>query len=86
MKLTIEKHPEFSRLAQYFKTIEDLAENLGMEVDDLLPNHHFRKTSGHPSLHRMALVLGEQRVAVFRRMAGSDADLRAIVNENYLNK
>ncbi len=36
MKLTIEKHPELSRLYHCFQKIELLANDLGVEVDDLI--------------------------------------------------
>ncbi|HQW23799.1 MAG TPA: hypothetical protein PLI47_10885 [Bacteroidia bacterium] len=36
MKLTIEKHPDISRLTHCFQKIEALAKDLGMEVDQLI--------------------------------------------------
>ena len=36
MKLTIEKHPDISRLTHCFQKIEALANDLGMEVDQLI--------------------------------------------------
>lgn len=36
MTLIIEKHPEFERLARYFKKIESIADHLGVRVDDLI--------------------------------------------------
>ena len=36
MKLTIEKHPDISRLTHCFQKIEALANDLGLEVDQLI--------------------------------------------------
>lgn len=36
MKLTIEKHPDISRLTHCFQKIEALAFDLGLEVDQLV--------------------------------------------------
>jgi hypothetical protein len=36
MTLIIEKHPEFTRLSNYFKKIELIADDMGVEVDELL--------------------------------------------------
>ncbi len=36
MKLTIEKHPELSRLYHCFQKIELLANDMGIEVDELI--------------------------------------------------
>ncbi len=36
MTLIIEKHPDISRLSHCFKKIETLANDLGLEVDELI--------------------------------------------------
>ena len=36
MKLTIEKHPDISRLTHCFQKIEALANDLGLDVDQLM--------------------------------------------------
>ena len=36
MKLKIEKHPQDVILNNYFRRIEALAENMGIDIDDLL--------------------------------------------------
>ena len=36
MTLIIEKHPDISRLSNCFKKIETLANDLGLEVDELI--------------------------------------------------
>jgi hypothetical protein len=42
MKLTIEKHPDISRLRHCFQKIEALAYDWGMDVDDLLKDKPFK--------------------------------------------
>ncbi|MFN8166750.1 MAG: hypothetical protein U0X76_11450 [Bacteroidia bacterium] len=80
MKLTIEKHPDFSRLTHYFRSIEDLAENLGIDVDALHPNHHFHPVNSELSAPRKASVNPARRAEIFRESTGVETSLRAIVN------
>lgn len=67
MTLIIEKHPEFDRLARYFKKIESLADNMGVKVDDLLKLQPVLKgnvieTSFLPEQQNLA----EQRKDIFK--------------------
>ena len=61
MKLTIEKHPEFSKLSHYFKKIEALAEKMGIDVDDLV--HDRRKNSSmYTSFKKNILSIAQKRI------------------------
>ena len=62
MTLTIEKHPDISLLSSCFKKIETLANDLGLEVDELISDKfekvrsaknqisHLRKEGNEPDL------------------------------------
>jgi hypothetical protein len=45
MKLTIEKHPELTRLIDFFAEIELMAQRMGLHVDDL--NHERKANTSH---------------------------------------
>lgn len=49
MKLTIEKHPDISRLAHCFQKIEALAYDSGLEVDELISDKSKPDQSGFQS-------------------------------------
>lgn len=51
MTLIIEKHPDISRLSNCFKKIETLANDLGLEVDELIIDKFkkVRHSENHPA-------------------------------------
>ncbi|MBP6335388.1 MAG: hypothetical protein KA444_07950 [Bacteroidia bacterium] len=69
MKLTIEKHPELTRLIKFFEEIEIKAQRMGIHIDDL--NHdrkaststlhtYFRKNAKAITTYRAALLNGDK--------------------------
>lgn len=65
MKLIIEKHPELTRLINFFAEVESMAHRMGLNIDDLnserkantSPLHtYFRQNSKAISKHRAAVL------------------------------
>ena len=65
MKLIIEKHPELTRLMNFFAEVEGMAERLGLNIDELNPDRkenispmqtHFRKNAGAISAYRSEIL------------------------------
>lgn len=65
MKLIIEKHPEFTRLSNYFKTIEILADNMGVDIDDLLSDHHIIRSNSPGGRTNKVVHIARERARVF---------------------
>lgn len=78
MKLTIEKHPDFSRLTHYFRSIEDLAANLGIDVDSLHSNHHFHQGNVEFSVARRAIKNPGHRAEIYRASFAKDSCLKTV--------
>ena len=66
MKLIIEKHPELTRLMDFFAEVEALAMRMGVHIDELNPDllentsalhTYFRKNAKAISAYRSALLL-----------------------------
>jgi hypothetical protein len=89
MKLTIEKNPDMQLLARYFKKIEALAENMGIDVDDLMSERR-RSTSMYTSFKTNVLSIAQKRIKALtnRNDQGSSEEapivgLTIIVNKDY---
>lgn len=65
MKLKIEKHPDFIRLAQHFKNIEALADALGVDVDDLISETREKYLSDNHSYQESIQLLLKNRASRF---------------------
>ena len=56
MKLKIEKHPQDVILNNYFRRIEALAENMGIDIDDLLQDSEIGSKSMQRHIKKEKLV------------------------------
>ena len=65
MKLTIEKHPDISRLTHCFQKIEALANDLGLDVDQLITD---KSNDGSSELHALEQhkEFAKYRASIFR--------------------
>lgn len=61
MKLAIEKHPEFIKLAQFFKKMEAIAEIMEIDVDDLVQDPGNKKSSMDMSFKKNILSIAHKR-------------------------
>ncbi len=76
MKLAIEKHPEFIKLAQFFKKMEAIAEIMEIDVDDLVQYPGNKKSSMYLSFKKNILSIAHKRKETFinRKDDGSSAE------------
>ena len=64
MKLIVEKHPELTRLINFFAEIEIMAQRMGVHIDDL---NHERKANAshlHTYFRRNAKAISSYRTAL----------------------
>lgn len=64
MKLTIEKHPELTRLINFFAEMETIATRMGLHVDDLNSEHVLEPGHLHTSFRQNAKDILKYRVAL----------------------
>jgi hypothetical protein len=62
MKLTIEKHPELERLANCFQKIEDIAERMGIDLDEFLHPSGSKDPVMYTSFRKDLIHLSQKRV------------------------
>jgi len=65
MKLTIEKHPDISRLTHCFQKIEALANDLGLEVDQLISDGSDESEADFQSIQQQK-QFADYRANIFR--------------------
>lgn len=93
MKMTIVKHPELTKLTGYFKNIEELAEKLGIDVDDLVWEQRNRNLRMYTSFKQDLAGLARKRAEVLLNHQGSAGttekssivELTIIVNKDNKN-
>jgi hypothetical protein len=61
MKLIVEKHPEFERLARYFQKIESMADHMGVRVDDLVRRAPLKGNLIQPTFNTEQKEIAEHR-------------------------
>ena len=90
MKLSAEKDAELKKLTQYFEKIESIAENMGVEVDDLIQEFKNNNTAAYATFKKNILAIAQKRQHIFKRAdRGSSPEeasvigLSIIVNDTY---
>jgi hypothetical protein len=85
MKLIIEKHPELTRLIDFFAEVEVMAQRMGVNIDDLNPERkvnasplhtYFRKNSKAISRYRSDLLTNSSKQPMDNSRCCSISSLR----------
>jgi len=85
MKLTIDQRPQLEKLAKYFQKIEEIAEKMGVEVDDLIQEFKNNNTAVYANFKKSILGIAQKRQAAFKRHdKGKDPEEASIVNLNII--
>ncbi len=66
MKLIIEKHPELTRLINFFAEVEGLAQSLGLNIDDLNPDRKANTSTLHTSFRQNSKAILRYRTDVLK--------------------
>ena len=90
MKLKIEKHPQDVILNNYFRRIEALAENMGIDIDDLLQDSEIGSKSMQRHIKKEKLAIPIKRSCIltkfFNENANNDDDDSSIRLEVHYKK
>ena len=66
MKLISTKHPELTRLINFFAEVEGMAQRLGLNIDELNPDHKVSTNHLHTSFRQNSKAILRYREAVLK--------------------
>ena len=85
MKHNTHKNEELIDLSNYFKSIEELAEKLGVDIDDLVNEYSPGFKSGNLSSKKELLLKGRKRIqTLFEQAAAKQTNDQSIVRGPFL--
>lgn len=81
MSLITEKHPDWAELVSYFKDLEEMAHELGIDTDELIEEACQQDVPVYVYFRNRIVHRGQYRSDLFRKHAsGSIRELSVIVN------